>query len=323
MRRRDFITLLGGAAAAWPVAARAQGAGDLPRVAVLLPGPAGSDRLAIFLGTLRELGYVDGRNIRLDIRFAENRLDQLPALAAELVKARPAVIYTLTTPGAFAAAGATTSIPIVVGPVAEETMEQLAGNNFAKPVGNVTGFTVIDTDGKCLQLLKEVVPVSRIAVLMNPDNASFYPNVLNAADQLGLVLIRVDSRGAVDIGRALSHYTNGTVDGLLLGDDSTLAGDSSVRARVIEFAREQHLPSVSGNTTYARDGGLLSLGTDLGSIFRNAAEYVHRIIRGARPSELPVQRPTKFELVVNLRTAKALGLTIPPLILVRADEVIE
>jgi putative tryptophan/tyrosine transport system substrate-binding protein len=209
-------------------------------------------------------------------------------------------------------------------------MEQLAGN-FARPVANVTGFTN-NVGGSadeelCLQLLKEAAPGgSRIAVLVNPDNPGWrdYPNVLNAAaDQLGLVLIRVDSRGAVDIGPTLSHYTNGTVDGLLLDDDSALAGDSGVRARVIEFAREQHLPSASTQYLYARDGGLLSLGTDMGSTFRNAAEYVHRIIRGARPSELPVQRPTKFELVINLKTAKALGLTIPPSILARADEVIE
>jgi putative tryptophan/tyrosine transport system substrate-binding protein len=311
--------------------ARAQGVGDLPRVAILSPNPAtaGSDRLAAFLGTLRELGDVDGRNISLDIRFAENRLDRLPALAAELVKAQPAVIYTLTTAGAFAAAGATTSIPIVVGPAGEQTMEQLAGNDFAKPVANVTGFVLgaESQDEKCLQLLKEAAPdLSRIGVLMNPDNPIWHdtPIALKAAtEQLGLVLIRVESRGAVDIDRTLTHYTNGTVDGLLLDDDSTLAADTSVRARVIEFAREQHLPSASAYTTYARDGGLLSLGTDMGSIFRSAAEYVHRIIHGARPSELPVQRPTKFELVINLKTAKALGLNIPPSILARADEVIE
>jgi putative tryptophan/tyrosine transport system substrate-binding protein len=139
-------------------------------------------------------------------------------------------------------------------------------------------------------------------------------------------LIPVDSRGAVDLGPTLSHYTNGTVDGLLLGDDSTLAGDSGVRARVIEFAHEQHLPSANTASTYftyARDGGLLSLGVGMGSIFRSAAEYVHWIIYGARPSELPVQRPTKFELVIDLKTAKALRMTIPPSILVRADEVIE
>ena len=209
-------------------------------------------------------------------------------------------------------------------------MEQLAGKNFAKPVANVTGFTLdVGTQDVelCLQLLKEAAPGgSRIAVLVNPDNPVWrgYPNVLNAAaDQLGLVLIRVDSRGAVDIGPTLSHYTNGTVDGLVLGDDPTLAGDSGVRARVIEFAREQHLPSASTHANYAREGGFLSLGTDMGSIFRSGAEYVHRIIHGARPSELPVQRPTKFELVINLKTAKALGLTVPPSIVLRADVVIE
>lgn len=208
-------------------------------------------------------------------------------------------------------------------------MEQLAGNNFAKPVANVTGFAigVESQDEKCIQLLKEAAPaLSRIGVLFNPDSR-FWPDTpiaLNAAaEQLGLALIRVESRGAVDIDRTLSHYTNGTVDGLLLVDDSTLAGDSSVRARVIEFTREQRLASASTYTTYARDGGLLSLGTDMGSIFRGAAEYVHRIIHGARLSELPVQRPTKFELVINLKTANALGLTLPPSILGRADEVIE
>ena len=212
MRRREFITLLGGAAA-WPLAARAQGAGDLPRVAILSPGPATSERLPIFLGRLRELGYVDGRNIRLDIRFAENRFDRLPALAAELVKARPAVIYTYSTPGAFAAAGATTSIPIVVAPTGIDTMEQLAGKNFAKPVANVTGFTLdmggVAEDALCLQLLKEAAPgASRIAVVVNPDNPTLrdYPNVLQAAAP-GVVLIRVESRGAVDIGPTLSHYT--------------------------------------------------------------------------------------------------------------------
>jgi putative ABC transport system substrate-binding protein len=327
MRRRDFITLLGGAAATWPLAARAQGGGDLPRVAILSPDPATSDWLPFFLGRLRELGYVDGRNIRLDIRFAENRFDRLPALAAELVKARPAVIYTYSTPGALAAAGATTSIPIVV-TTGVETMEQLAGN-LARPVANVTGFTLsaggVGLDELSLRRLKEAAPgVSRIAVLVNPDNPGFrdYPNVLKA-DQLGLILIGVDSRGAVDIGPTLSHYTDGTVDGLWLADDVALAADSGVRARVIEFAREQHLPSASTFLNYARDGGLLSLGIDNGPIFRSGAEYVHRIIHGARPSDLPVQLPTKFELVINLKTAKAIGLTVPQTLLALADEVIE
>jgi putative tryptophan/tyrosine transport system substrate-binding protein len=312
--------------------ARAQRGADLPRLAILTPvpptaaDPASGDPFAMFPEALRELGYVDGRNIRLDFRFAENRLDLLPGLAVELVKGRPDVIFTHTTPGALAAAAATTSIPIVVGPAGEETMERLAGN-FARPVANVTGFTLsgVGSDQKCLQLLKEAAPdASRIAVLSNPDNPVYrdYPSALNAAaEQLGLTLIFVESRGAADIDRTLSQLANTALDGLLIADDSTFIG--GVRARVIEFARERHLPSASAGSGYARDGGLLSLGTDMGFIFRGAADYVHRIIHGAQPSELPVQRPAKFQLSVNLDTAKVIGIVVPPVIVGRADEVIE
>jgi putative ABC transport system substrate-binding protein len=305
----------------------------LPRVAILSPDSAAKTIPAsghAFVEALRDLGYVDGRNIRLESRFAGDRLDLLPGLAADLVKGRPDAIYTYNTAGAFAAAGATTTIPIVAGPVAEETLEQLAGN-FARPVANVTGFTTNTRgqDAKCLQLLKEVAPsISRIAVLLNPDNPVWRdPAVLNAAaDQLGLVLIRVESRGGADIDHALGQVATSAIDGLFLVGDSTLAGDQNVRARVIKFARERRLPSASATATvntFAPDVGLLQLGWDLGYIMRRAAEYVDRIIHGARPSELPVERPSRFQLSVNLKTAAALGLTIPPAILARADEVIE
>ena len=304
MRRRCFL-LSGLCLAAIGSEARAQGAADLPRLAILTPfpptaaDPAGGNSFAAFLEALRELGYVDGRSIRLDFRFADNRLGLLPGFAAELVKGRPDVIYTHTTPGALAAAGATTGIPIVVGPAGEETMERLAGN-FARPVANVTGFTLagVSADQKCLQLLKEAAPdMSRIAVLSNPDNTSSreYPGALNAAaDQLGLTMIFVESRGAVDIDRTLGQFVSIALDGLLIADDSTFLGD--VRARIVAFARERHLPSASTGSGYAPAGGLLSLGTDMDFIHRRAAEYVDRIIHGARPSELPVQRPTKFQL---------------------------
>jgi putative ABC transport system substrate-binding protein len=331
MRRRVFLLswlCLGGIGGE----ARAQRSGDLPRVAVLSPDSANSrDAAFLFLEALRDLGYVDGRNIRLQSRFAEKRLDLLPGLAAEVVKERPDVIYTYNTAGAFAAAKATTSIPIVAGPVGEQTMEQLA-SNFAQPVANVTGFVspARHADEKLLQLLKEAAPgVSRIAVLLNPDNpfSRDYPAALSAAaDQLGLVMTRVESRGAVDIDRVLTELARSAIDGILLMGDSTLAGDQHVRARVIEFARERRVPSASATSSanpFARDGGLLQLGTDLDYIVRRAAEYVHRIIHGARPSELPVERPAKFRLEVNLTTAKALGLTVPPAILARAEEVIE
>lgn len=311
---------------------RAQRAADLARLAILTPDranaadPASGYAVATFLETLREQGYVDGRNIRLDFRFAEDRLDLLPGLAAELVKDRPDVIYTHSTPGAFAAAGATTKIPIVAGPVVEATMVQLAGN-FARPVANVTGFTLagVSADEKCLQLLKEAVPAaSRIGVLLNPDNPAWrdYPTALNAAaEQLGLTLIFIESRGPVDIDRTLSQLADKALDGLLIADDSSFLG--GVRARIIEFARERHLPSASTESGYARNGSLLSLGTDVGFIVRGAAEYVNRIIHGAQPSELPVQRPAKFQLSVNLATAKAIGIVMPPVIVGRADEVIE
>jgi putative ABC transport system substrate-binding protein len=196
----------------------------------------------------------------------------------------------------------------------------------------VTGFVspAKHADEKLLQLLKEAAPnVSRIVLLLNPDNPVWrdYPAALSAAaDQLGLVLVRVDSRGAVDIDRVLGQLASNAIDGLLLMGDSTLAADQGVRTRVIQFADELHLPSASATSsanTFARDGGLLQLGTDLDYIAGRAAEYVHRIIRGARLTDLPVERPAKFRLSVNLSTAKALGLTIPPAVLARADEVIE
>jgi putative ABC transport system substrate-binding protein len=331
MKRRMFffvcLCIAGIGSQAW-----AQGTADLPRVAILSPDFAGRGAVPLFLEALRNLGYVDGRNIRIDTRFAENRLDQLPAIAAELVKARPDVIFTYNTAGAFAAARATTSIPIVAGPVAEETMAQLAGHNFARPVANITGFTTNarGQDEKCLQLLKEAAPnASRIAILLTPANPVWrdYPKVLKpAADELGLVLIRVETRGAADIARVLGQLATSAIDGLFLVGDSTLAGDADVRARVISFARDRRLPSASATSignTFARDGGLLQLGSDLGYLVRRAAEYVHRIIRGAQPRELPVERMAKFQLLVNLTTAKALGLAIPQSILARADEVIE
>src|SRR5215831_5539914 len=235
MRRRVFL-LSWVSVVATGRHARAKLSAAQPRLALLVPDPSTaadpvSGRLAPFLAALRELGYIDGQNIRLIFRFAENRLDLLPRLAAELVNGQPDVIYTYTTAGALAAAGATASIPIVVGPAGEAVMERLAGN-FARPLTNVTGFTLAGVSAveKCLELLKQAAPnVSRTAVLLNPDNPAWrdYPSVLDAAaEQLGLVLIRVESRGAADIDRTLSDYTNGTVDGLLLDNDSTLAGDS-------------------------------------------------------------------------------------------------
>jgi putative ABC transport system substrate-binding protein len=280
----------------------------------------------MFLRAMQELGYAEGRNIRTEFRFAEDRLDRLPVLASELVAWRPNVIYTYTTGGARAAANATKSIPIVVGPAAEEVLLALAGN-LAHPTGNVTGLTLqgFGQDEKCLQMLKELAPrASRIGVLLNPDNpmSTDYPEILNpAASRLGLVLVRVISRGPTDIDQTLARIDSEKLDALYLLGDSTFGG--LVGDRVIEFARERHLPSVSPSFGYARRGGLLALGTDHQYLRRQSAEYVHRIIKGARPGDLPVERPSKVQLSVNLITAKAIGVTVPPAILAGADEIIE
>ncbi len=256
-------------------------------------------------------------------------MDRLPALAAELVRWRPDVIYTYTGGGADAVAEATKTIPIVVGVAGEPILLALAGN-LSRPVGNVTGITLesVGQYEKCLELLKETAPrMVRVGVLVNPGNPAWqeYPAILKpAADRLGLVLVRAESRGSADIDRSLAALVGARLDALLVGNDSTLlSGDGSVRDRIIGLARDRHLPSASTSADFAKHGGLLSLGADQRYLRQRAADYVHRIILGARPGDLPVERPTKFKLTVNLQTAKAIGVTVPPAIVARADEVIE
>jgi putative ABC transport system substrate-binding protein len=331
MRRRDFL-LASLCVSLFESAAQAQSQAGVAKLAILSPGLSSSadlasgSSLAMFLRAMQQLGYVEGRSIRTEFRFAENRLDRLPGFASELVSWGPDVIYTYTTGGARAAANATKSIPIVVGPAGEEVLLALAGN-LAHPTGNVTGLTLqgLELEEKCLQLLKELAPrASRIGVLLNPDNpmSADHPEILNpAASRLGLVLVRVASRGLADIDQTLAGLDNEKLDALLQMNESTFEG--LVGGRIIEFARARHLPSASTNFSYARRGGLLAIGTDHEYLRRQSAEYVHRIIKGARPGDLPVERPTKVHLSVNLMTAKAIGVTVPPAILARADEVIE
>ncbi|HVS57241.1 MAG TPA: ABC transporter substrate-binding protein, partial [Casimicrobiaceae bacterium] len=253
---------------------------------------------------------------------------RLPALAAELVSLRPDVIYTYTGAGAEAAAKATTTIPIVAGPAGEEPLIRLAGN-LARPTGNVTGATLdsIEQDQKCLQLLKELAPrTSRVAILLDPDNPRWrgYPDVLSAAAaQLGVTLIRIDARGAVELPQAFTAIAASRVDAIFMVDDAALAGSGDVRKQVIEWALSRRLPIVSSSTRVAPEGGLVSMGTDISALARRAATYVDKILKGAKPADLPVERPSIFRLSVNLKTAKALGLTIPQSLLLRADEVIE
>jgi putative ABC transport system substrate-binding protein len=333
MRRRDLalglVSLVG---LAW-TRVSAQQQAKLPTLAILSPEvPSNAEEpgstLHNMLTGLAEFGYVDGENISLEFRSASHALERLPALAAELVAWQPDVLYTWTSGGARAAAAATSTIPIVVAPVNEGTMAGLV-SDFAHPAGNVTGMTLNNRQQheKCLQLLQEAAPnITRVGVLLNPLNPVWqtYPDVLaEAAQALGVTLVRVEARGQADLDQAFATMAAQRVEGLFGLSDSTLVGNMPTLRRIVELISEYRLPSVSDETDFARVGGLLSLGPDFSTIGSGAALYVHRILQGAKPSELPVVHPPKFLLIVNLKAAEALGLTIPPSVLLGADEVIE
>ncbi|MBP8294569.1 MAG: ABC transporter substrate-binding protein [Burkholderiales bacterium] len=344
--RRAFLGAAGGAFAATllcvlslaPFArALAQQPPKLPTVAILSARAQTTDAcganlqasgLPCFMEALRDLGYVEGKNVLFEMRFAGDDFKRLPALAAELVRLRPDVIATHTVPGAYAAAAATTTIPIIVGPASEEALTRLSGN-LARPTGNVTGFTVssVEQEVKCLQFLKELAPrTARVVVLLNPDNPSHrnYPGILApAAAQLGVTLTKVVARNAADLPQAFAAIMASGADAIYLVDDAALAGNGSVRRQVGEWALSRKLPLASSNARVAADGGLVSFGTDLNVLTRRAAAYVDKVLKGARPADLPVERPSKYNLSVNNKTARALGFAIPQSLLLRADEVIQ
>jgi putative tryptophan/tyrosine transport system substrate-binding protein len=333
MRRRALLALLSGAVA-WPLATRAQKlTSRRPKVAILSPNTAAHAQTPgsipdSFLSGLTELGYIDGQTVSLVFRFAHNALERLPTLAAELVAMQPDVLWTWTSGAARAASGATSAIPIVVSPVNEDTMADLVGN-FAKPAGNVTGLTLNNRlqHDKCLQLLKEAAPrITRVGVLINPLNPAWsnYPDVLNeAARALGIDLVRAEARGVPEVEQAFTVMAAQGVDALFAPAESTLVAGTHIPQRILELIDKYRLPSVSDSGALARKGGLLALSTDAEKFARVGAEYVHRILQGAKPSDLPIQNPTEFRLIVNLKAANALSLTIPPTLLIRADELIE
>ena len=343
MGRRRFIGTLAIATALFSVVnialitcAWAQQPAKLPIVAILQQRapPTESCRanmqgstLPCFMDALRELGYVEGKNVSFEIRFAADDYTKLPALAAELVGLRPDVIYTAGA-GAAAVANATTTIPIIVGATSEETLTRLAGN-LARPTGNVTGFTLVSVEQeiKLLQILKEVAPrTSRLALVLNPDNPGYrnYPgNLAPTAAQLGVTLIKIEARNVSDLPQALAAIAAYGANAIYLFDDAALAGSGPVRKEVGEWAVKRKLPVVSPNARVASDGGLISFGTDLNTLNRRAAAYVDKILKGVKPADLPVERPSKFNLSVNVKIAKVLGLTIPQSVLLRADEAIQ
>ena len=327
MRRREFISLLVGAAAAWPIAARAQQSKKIPRLCFLTfdPGTLQATRFAFFEG-LRDLGYVDGQSINIDYLSAEGRGERFPALAAECLRRKADIIAVSTTPAAQAAMNATRTTPIIMIALGDPVGTGLV-DSLAQPGRNVTGMSMMvpEVAAKRLGLLKEAVPgISRVLVLTYLDDpiAPLQVKALkNAAPSLGVTLQIQDVRTGDDLPAAFEAGAKEQAEGLLTTAESMFAIH---RAQVAELAARYRLPAMYCYSAHVLDaGGLMAYDTNYSDLQRRAATYVDRILKGAKPSDLPVQQPTKFEFVINLKTAKTLGLTIPPGVLAIADEVIE
>ncbi len=328
MRRRDFVRLLGGAAsaAASAGAPRAQPANRLPAIGFLSPAsPAlGSNRM--FLRGLAELGYADGKNMALVPRYAAGRFERLPALAAELVALHPDIIAAGVTQASLAARDATRTIPIVMLGVSDPVGAGLIAS-LARPGGNVTGTSSMSSGviGKTLEVLKEAVPAAeRVAILWNPANAVFQAQMIREA-QAAAAALRVHmtahgARGPDEFEAAFAGIVKAEAQAMLVMPDPMTTQHT---AQIVAFARRARLPAIYGTREQAEAGGLLTYGPDIPEQFRRGAAYVDKILKGAKPADLPVEQAAKFELIVNLKTAKALGLNVPSTLLVRADEVIE
>jgi putative tryptophan/tyrosine transport system substrate-binding protein len=325
IRRRELIAVLGGAAAAWPLTTRAQQAGKLPTIGFLGASPSiESQRVAAFVQRLRELSWVDGRNLAIEYRWAEGRNERYTEAAAELVRLKVDVIVTVATPATLAAKQATLVIPIVFGAASDPVGTGLV-ESLARPGGNVTGLAnqISDTDGKKLELLREAVPgLRRLAIMANVGNPASVLDMGEAqatARALGLEVTTSKIRREEDISPAFDAL-KGRADALYVCVDPLV---NTHRIRVNTLALAARLPTIHGLREYVEAGGLMSYGPNVPDLLRRAADYVDKILRGAKPSDIPVEQPTKFDLVINLTTAKALGLKIPESFLLRADEVIE
>jgi putative ABC transport system substrate-binding protein len=325
IRRRDFIRLLGGAAVAWPLAARGQQAGKLPTIGWL--GNTSSidgNRVAPFVQRMRELGWIDGRNVAIEYRWAEGRNERYTEAAAEFVRLKVDVIVTLTTPATLAAKQATAVVPIVFAGVSDPVGTGLVAS-LARPGGNITGLAnqVSDTAGKKLELLRELVPgLRRFAIMAhvgNPASVLEMGEAQAAARKLGLEVITSEIRRAQDIAPAFDTLRE-RADALYLCPDPLM---NTNRTRINILAVGARLPTMHGVRDYVEAGGLMSYGVNQPGQFPRVGDIVDKILRGAKPADIPVEQPTKFDLIINLTTAKALGLTIPEPFLVRADEVIE
>ncbi|MGZ5127876.1 MAG: ABC transporter substrate-binding protein [Burkholderiales bacterium] len=323
MKRREFITLLGSAAATWPLSARAQQPARVWRIGWLITtsmrGPS-RPYFQAFKDELRVLGYMEDQNFVFITREAEGNLERLPALAQEVVAARPDLIVAATTPAIAAAQRATSTVPIVMSPATDPLASGFV-KSLARPDTNMTGVSNMTADltAKSLELLRTIVPAAaRIAVLMsaNPVHPGQYREAEAGARVLGVMLIPVTARTSDDLEKAFAAIAQEKCDALAVLSDP-------MRPAIIELARRANLPTIYQLTEFVKAGGLISYGPSFPQLFRRVAVYVDKILKGAPPAELPVEQPTKFELAINLKTAKALGLEVPPSLLARADEVIE
>ena len=328
-RRRDFMTLLGGAASAWPLTARAQQPDRVRRIGVLMnlasDDAIGQARIAAFLQGLQQLGWTDGRNVRIETRWGASDADRIRKYAAELVALAPDVIMTAGTPTLGPLLQATRAVPIVFVHVPDPVGAGFV-DSLARPGGNATGFTLLEyaTSAKWLELLKEIAPrVTRAAVIRDPAitaGIGQWGAIQTAAPSVGVEVNPINMRDAGEIERAVTAFARASNGGLIL-TASTMSGFH--RNLIITLAARHKLPAVYFERFFVTGGGLISYGPDIIDQFRRAVGYVDRILKGEKPADLPVQAPTKYELVINLKTAKALGLEVPPTLLARADEVIE
>jgi putative ABC transport system substrate-binding protein len=327
MRRRDFIIFLAGAMAAWPLAARAQQKA-MPVIGVLSAGPSGpfSPLMAAFLQGLSEAGYVEGQNVTIEYRFAEGHYDRLPALAADLVGRKVDLIMAGNPPAALAAKSATSTIPIVFRHGGDPVRDGLVAS-LARPGGNLTGVSQLGDDGltaKRLELLSELVPrAGVIALLVNPNSSAAerqIQDVQQAARAKGAQLSILKASTETEIDAAFASIIEMAAGALVIPGDPFL---SSRREKLVALASRHAVPSIYAWREFAAAGGLISYGASLTTAYRLCGSYAGKVLRGAKPADLPVQQPTTIELVINLSTAKALGLTVPQSMLMRADEVIE
>jgi putative ABC transport system substrate-binding protein len=326
IRRREFIALAGGAAA-WPLAARAQQPANVPRIGFLGNSTAALEANLIgpLRDGLRDLGYQEGRNIEVVFRWAEGKYERFPALIAELIAAKVDVLVTAGTPATQAIKKATATVPLVMIAVGDPVGTGIVPS-LARPGGNITGLSSIapDLEGKRLELLREFVPrLSHVAFFLNPANAFHTVSMrqaLFAAQALNIKLQPHEVRKSEDLDAAFATIVKEKPDALLILADRVFLHN---RQRMMDFATQQKLPSVNAYRELVEAGGLMSYGPSYEDMHRRAAIYVDKILKGAKPADLPIEQPTKFSLFLNLKAAKALGLTVPPTLLARADEVIE